>query len=199
MKYSRHDLDIKEIQEHIKHGKLPTSLAMTWNGRVSFTLTDQMQLKKVTMLDVVIEENPSEDQYFDGDITILTTELSALIPDLLEALDGEVVKEHDGGGMPAGAGATFDADTSGTSGSPASDDFITSGVAEGLDADGEGNATDHAESTDDIGSDGIAFTSDNFGEGVTTSTGLSGHLPANPDDSFGGDVEYSGEQTAAMV
>lgn len=190
VKYSRHDLDIKEIQEHIKHGKVPTSLAMTWGGRVSFTLTDQMQLKKVTMLDVVIEENASEGQYFDGDITILTTELSALIPDLLEALDGEVVNEHESSGH-------------GSSGSDSTGDDFSSPLGAGGSEDHSGDAdakpTDLAVSTDDFGDDGISFTSENFGEGVLTSSGLQGHLPANPSDSFGGEAEFQEDSSAAMV
>lgn len=190
VKYSRHDLDIQEIQEHIKHGKVPTSLAMTWGGRVSFTLTDQMQLKKVTMLDVVIEENASEGQYFDGDITILTTELSALIPDLLEALDSEVVNERDSAGR-------------GSSGSDSAGDVSSSPLGAGGCEDHTGDAdakpTDLAVSIDDFGDEGISFTSENFGEGVLTSSGLQGHLPANPSDSFGGEAEFQEDSSAAMV
>ena len=45
VRYSRHALDIEEVQQHIGTGKVPTRLAMTWEGRVSFVLTEALQIK----------------------------------------------------------------------------------------------------------------------------------------------------------
>ena len=89
VKYGRHPLDIEEIREHIDAGKLPTKLAMTWDDRVSFVLTHGLQLKKVELLDVVVESRSADDAGFDADVAIATAEFSRLIPDLLEALGGE--------------------------------------------------------------------------------------------------------------
>jgi recombination associated protein RdgC len=36
VRYARHTLDIDELGEHIKQGKRPAQLAMTWNRRVSY-------------------------------------------------------------------------------------------------------------------------------------------------------------------
>ena len=88
VRYGRHPLDIAEVQQHIEHGKLPTRVAMTWDDRVSFVLTDGLQLRKVAMLDVVTESKDG-DGGFDADVAITTGELSKLIPDLIEALGGE--------------------------------------------------------------------------------------------------------------
>jgi recombination associated protein RdgC len=93
VRYSRHTLEIDEVAQHIAAGKLPTQLAMTWNDRVSFTLTDMAQVKKIKLLDVVldgVQENGKDDDGFDTDAAIVTGELSVLIPDLLEALGGEL-------------------------------------------------------------------------------------------------------------
>ena len=92
VKYGRHALDIEEVAQHIRMGKMPTKLAMTFNDRVSFVLTDAMTLKKVDILDVVIEQgtNLGEDSGFDCDVAIVTGELSKLIPELIAALGGEV-------------------------------------------------------------------------------------------------------------
>jgi len=93
VRYSRHTLEIDEVAEHIASGKVPTQLAMTWNERVSFVLTDMAQVKKIKLLDVVldgVQENGKNDDGFDTDAAIVTGELSALIPDLLEALGGEL-------------------------------------------------------------------------------------------------------------
>ena len=91
VRYARHALDIEEVRQHIGAGKRPTQLAMTWHGRVSFLLTEAMQVRKIAFLDVVFEGNqsPAKDEAFDADAAIGTGELRRLIPDLIEALGGE--------------------------------------------------------------------------------------------------------------
>lgn len=92
VRYARHTLDIDEVAQHIAAGKVPTQLAMTWNDRVSFVLTEAGQLRKLKFLDVVLKEagdTGKEEDGFDANVAILTGELSQLIPDLLEALGGE--------------------------------------------------------------------------------------------------------------
>jgi recombination associated protein RdgC len=94
VRYARHTLDIDEVGEHITQGKVPTQLAMTWDSRVSFMLTETMTLKKLKLLDVVLEGPSSsannKDSGFETDIALVTGELSRLIPDLLDALGGEL-------------------------------------------------------------------------------------------------------------
>ncbi|RZJ58988.1 MAG: recombination-associated protein RdgC, partial [Acidovorax sp.] len=89
VRYARHALDIEEVQAHIDAGKLPTKLAMTWDDRVSFMLTEGFQIKKVSFLDTVFEGTKADDGGFDTDVAIATGELVKLIPDLIEALGGE--------------------------------------------------------------------------------------------------------------
>jgi len=96
VRYTRHALDTDEVSQHIAMGKMPTRLALTWNDRVSFVLTESLQLKKIAFLESVFEgaaAGPSDgkDDNFDADVAIATGELRKLIPDLLEALGGEVV------------------------------------------------------------------------------------------------------------
>jgi recombination associated protein RdgC len=91
VRYARHTLDIDEVGEHIKQGKLPTQLALTWDGRVSFVLTEQFAIKKIKLLDVVLEGKEAAgkgDDNFDADVAIATGELGQLIPGLVEALGG---------------------------------------------------------------------------------------------------------------
>jgi recombination associated protein RdgC len=93
VRYQRHTLEINEVADHIASGKVPTKLAMTWNDRVSFVLGDMLQVGKIKMLDVVldgVQERGKDDDGFDTDVAIITGELSALIPDLLDALGGEL-------------------------------------------------------------------------------------------------------------
>jgi len=91
VRYVRHPLDTDEVKQHVQSGKLPTRLALTWEGRVSFSLTEGLQLKKVTFLEGVFEGVSAEkDDGFDADVAITTGELSKLLPDLFEALGGEM-------------------------------------------------------------------------------------------------------------
>ena len=108
VRYARHDLDTEEVRQHIVSGKVPTRVAMTWRDRVSFMLTESMQLKKVAFLDVVFEGpmaaagKVDKGEAFDADAAIATGELIELIPDLFEALGGEQVM---GLGAPTSAPA----------------------------------------------------------------------------------------------
>jgi recombination associated protein RdgC len=89
VRYARHLLEIDEVGEHIRQGKLPTQLALTWSGRVSFTLTEALTLKKITLLDGVLEGAGKDEGGFDTDVAITTGELRKLLPDLVQALGGE--------------------------------------------------------------------------------------------------------------
>lgn len=92
VRYTRHPLDTDEVKQYVESGKLPTRLALTWDSRVSFVLTEGLQLKKLAFLDVVFEgTSTGKDDGFDADTAIATGELRKLLPDLLEALGGEVV------------------------------------------------------------------------------------------------------------
>lgn len=89
VRYKNHELDSEVMAAHIGEGKLPTKLALTYNGRVSFMLDDQGQLKKIQMLDsAVIGSSPEGADAFDGSLALATGELSLLISSLIEALGG---------------------------------------------------------------------------------------------------------------
>ena len=90
VRYARHRLDTDEVKQHIEGGKMPTRLALTWNDRVSFVLTEGLQLKKLAFLDVVFEgASTGKDDGFDADVAIATGELQKALPDLMDALGGE--------------------------------------------------------------------------------------------------------------
>ena len=91
VRYARHRLDTDEVKQHIEGGKMPTRLALTWNEHVSFVLTEGLQLKKMAFLEVVFEgKSQGKDDGFDADVAISTGELQKALPDLLEALGGEM-------------------------------------------------------------------------------------------------------------
>ena len=95
VRYSRHALDIEEVSSHIAGGKVPTKLALTWMDRVSFVLTDTLQIKKIAFLEGVFGGlvnglGQEKEDGFDADAAIATGELKQLIPELLAALGGEM-------------------------------------------------------------------------------------------------------------
>ena len=92
VKFTRHHLLTDEVRKHLAEGKLPTRLALSWEGRIGFTLTESMQLKKLTFLEGVFDDRPNDGESgFDTDVALATGELSQLIPAMVEALGGEIV------------------------------------------------------------------------------------------------------------
>lgn len=93
VRYVNHPLEGREIREHIAGGKTATRLGITWKNRISFVLTDQLQIKRVVFLDILKgeSENQAEDAeaQFDVDFTLMTGELAAMLADLVKALGGE--------------------------------------------------------------------------------------------------------------
>ncbi|WP_232788509.1 recombination-associated protein RdgC [Macromonas nakdongensis] len=93
VKFTRHHLDDEQMRLHIGQGKLPTKLALDWDGRVSCMLSEGTVLSKITFLDGVFEDNAGAEDNggFDADAAIATGELGALITDLIAALGGELL------------------------------------------------------------------------------------------------------------
>ncbi|RZL63855.1 MAG: recombination-associated protein RdgC [Variovorax sp.] len=93
VRYAKHPLDIEEVRQHIADGKRPTRLAMTWSDRVSFELTDTMQIRKIAFLEGTLDKGSStgsKEDNFDADAAIATGELGQLLPELWDALGGEM-------------------------------------------------------------------------------------------------------------
>lgn len=93
VRYVRHNLDSDEVRNHIAAGKSATRLALTWNDKVSFILTEQMQVKKLAFLDLVKEDAERQaenaDDLFAANFTLMCGELDQLLAHLVEALGGE--------------------------------------------------------------------------------------------------------------
>lgn len=90
VKFTRHPLDDEQMRLHISQGKLPSKLALDWDGRVSLVLHESTVLSKVSFLDGVFDDAASAEEQsgFDANVAIATAELSSLITDLSAALGG---------------------------------------------------------------------------------------------------------------
>ncbi len=93
IRYVRQSIEIDDVRKHVQAGKQCTRLALTWADRVSFTLTEGLDIKRVNPLDVLKEGQDgsahNDAEQFDSDFTLMTGELSRLIAELVEALGGE--------------------------------------------------------------------------------------------------------------
>lgn len=88
--YSRQPLEPQEIAKHVQTGKEVTKLAMAWKDKISFILDENLQLKRITLLDVTNEPAESAEEQFDSNFFLMTEELKQLLPDLMEALGGTI-------------------------------------------------------------------------------------------------------------
>jgi recombination associated protein RdgC len=90
--YKRHTLDPDDMRRHIAAGKQCTRLAMTWNDRISFALTDALAICSIKPLDVIKESQSgkyADDERFDNDFALMSGEVARLLADLVAAMGGE--------------------------------------------------------------------------------------------------------------
>lgn len=104
VRYVRHTLEADQIRQHIETGKQCTRLALTWADKISFTLAENLSIKKITLLDVLKENHDisgkNADERFDGDFMLFAGEMAKLLSALVAALGGELPDniERDGQG-----------------------------------------------------------------------------------------------------
>lgn len=83
-----------EIAVHIEAGKLVTKLAVDWQERVQLVLADDGSLKRLKFADTLRDQNDDIErddfaQRYDADFILMTSELAALVSNIIEALGGE--------------------------------------------------------------------------------------------------------------
>ncbi|TBL49264.1 recombination-associated protein RdgC [Obesumbacterium proteus] len=93
----KQDLVSDEIAVHIEAGKLVTKLALDWQERIQLVLSDDGSLKRLKFSETIRDQNEDIDrddyaQRFDADFILMTSELAALIKNIIEALGGESEK-----------------------------------------------------------------------------------------------------------
>ncbi len=91
------DLFAAEIQAHLDAGKECTKLALTWSERLSFTLDEELNIKRLRFLDLIQEKADAMDaqskaDLFDAQFSVMSLELAAFLPRFLELFGGEVAQ-----------------------------------------------------------------------------------------------------------
>jgi recombination associated protein RdgC len=93
IRYVKHSIDAEDARRHIQSGKQCTRLALTWADRISFVLTEGLDIKRVSPLDVLKEGSDTtaanDTEKFDSDMTLMTGELAKLLAETVDALGGE--------------------------------------------------------------------------------------------------------------
>lgn len=93
IRYTRHALNDDAISRHVQAGYQCTRLALTWQDRISFVLTETADCKRVNALDILQERSSAEsgttpEEKLDSDFMLMTAELNHLLVALNEALGG---------------------------------------------------------------------------------------------------------------
>ena len=92
------DLSAGEVRNHLNHGKYAVKLALGWKERLSFVLQEDLSIKRLKFEDVIRDaegDTTAEDfaSRFDLDFSLMTLELAAFLPQLLDSLGGEALTE----------------------------------------------------------------------------------------------------------
>ncbi|MEB0138963.1 MULTISPECIES: recombination-associated protein RdgC [unclassified Undibacterium] len=93
VRYVHHSIDAEDVLKHITAGKQCTKLALTWDDRISFVLTDTLAIKRIKPLDILDEDKESgndKDARLDSDFMLMTAELAKMLDDIVFSLDGEL-------------------------------------------------------------------------------------------------------------
>lgn len=98
--FKGHDIEATHITELLAAGNLPTKLAMTFDDRISFVLTERGALKRIDFLDVIrdqakADEHEDAQSIFDAEFALMTGELLRLLQAVVAAMGGELTRTQD--------------------------------------------------------------------------------------------------------
>ncbi len=93
LRFSQTPVQDESVLTHVNEGQLPNELGMTWNSRVSFTLSADMSIKKINLFDIVNESKDIPDDEIHSleiDVLMEMHELTQIIHDLIDVMGGEM-------------------------------------------------------------------------------------------------------------
>ena len=90
--YRQHELQAEEVQDSLRSGKYAAKLALEWDEKISFVLTEELQIKKLKFLDVLEEQLQDNDpqtheEHLDIEFTLMTGEVSKMLNALIKSLN----------------------------------------------------------------------------------------------------------------
>ena len=92
-KFAHHELTAESVQANIATGKLVSKLALVWDEKISFTISDELVISKVKFLDVLQDSMNDEDpqsaaEKLDIEFALMTGEVSGMLKDLMAGFGG---------------------------------------------------------------------------------------------------------------
>jgi len=88
IKYSGLAPDADEARKHVESGKMTIQQAMTWDGKISFVLTEALHIKKVKPLDILTEGVDPDMDEFDSHFVLMSGEVPKFLADVVVVLGG---------------------------------------------------------------------------------------------------------------
>jgi recombination associated protein RdgC len=93
MRGRRMDLASAEVKSHLDAGMQVAKLAVEWQERISCVLCDDLGIRRLRFLDLIMEEAADVDTEdaaarFDADFALMGMELARFIPAVVEAYGG---------------------------------------------------------------------------------------------------------------
>lgn len=87
--FKQHELATDEITVNLNAGKVVSKMMFTWADKMSFVLTEDLQIKRLKFLDIFDEKLSEHDpqshaEQLDVSFTLMTAEVAALLQDLSE-------------------------------------------------------------------------------------------------------------------
>jgi recombination associated protein RdgC len=94
VRFRKQDLTATEVKQHLESGMHVKRLTLIWREAIEFTIDDEFALKGLKYSDKLLEQLDDVDTdsaaaAFDSEFTLMTTELNALVAELLSAFGGE--------------------------------------------------------------------------------------------------------------
>ncbi|TPG50699.1 recombination-associated protein RdgC [Rhodanobacter glycinis] len=84
----RQDLDAEEVKEHLRNGKQVFALGLVFDGRISFVLGEDLSVRKLRFLDVVMDQLGDDMQDAETEATatwwLMTAELRRMLDKLVD-------------------------------------------------------------------------------------------------------------------
>lgn len=98
VRVKQHDLTTDDIQQHLANGKLVTELALSWQDKLDFIMSDKLVIKRLRFADLLqdqAEKDGGDDDLgqLDASFNLMMLTLRELLPHLLEALGGEEIPQ----------------------------------------------------------------------------------------------------------
>lgn len=95
IKCKEHDLNAEEILMHVNSGKQVVKIALNWNEKISFELSDDLTIKKIKFLELLkkqreeVDSQSLQDQ-IDADFALMSGEFSQFLAHLWPLFNGLV-------------------------------------------------------------------------------------------------------------